>query len=504
MVHHQDFTPYGIAGEAGMSDPAQAGTATCLSDNNDLGSLFEDSQDEQAYPISEQGLANTDGPEDRESQAKYAYPSLEQARAIQGYSNDKFWHGNDATAPAPAPAPGHAASGMGFIQSAYENFQQPFVPDSYQKRKRVGEDNGDNRELEHSASPLLKCRKTKPSPEEDQLARESEMWAPGEVAKEDKPRTTGAIADARELGTHLAAPRSELPTKRSHHKRYPHVSRSAICASLELTTEAFGLLQAGAKAFMLDPKFPKRSACVGTRGKNETERTGLDLLTVVDEFLDDEGWGERLFSEGSIGEEGEARKLTWPKMKMKLRSLVIPVVRVAVSNEKARLYGIESRRKQRTSVTSAEVTPQPDRARLESVTPAPTRNGADVKLDDNHSTVDAKGYELPHSFAVGSPASSNGTHIRYLVNLMQHGHRLVPEITPAPNTCLGFPSLVEYINRLMDTASKEVSSIDFLVPTGMVNVKNEEDWKGAIASIEQTEWMNGEVKCVVVVIDKEQ
>ncbi|KAI9048897.1 hypothetical protein LZ554_006751 [Drepanopeziza brunnea f. sp. 'monogermtubi'] len=499
MAHHQDFTPYGVAGEAGMSDPAQAGTATCLSeDNNDLDSLFGDFQDEQAYPISEQGLGNTDGPEyldDGESQANYAYPSHEQARAIQGYSNNDIWHSNgtDASAPAQAPAPRHAASGMGFEQSAYGNFQQTLVPDSYQKRKRVVEDNGDDRELEHSASLVLKCRKTKPSPEEDQLAPEYEMWAPGEVAKEDKPRTTGAIADAR-----------ELPTKLSHRKRYPHAPRSAICASLELTTEAFMLLQAGAKAFMLDPEFPQRRACVGTRGKNETERTGLDLWAVVDEFLDDERWGERLFSEGSVGEEGEARKLTWPKMKMKLRSLVIPVVRLAVSNEKARLYAIKTRHKRRTPVTSAKVTPQPDRARLESVTPAPTRNGADVKLDDNHSTVDAKGYELPDSFAAGSPASSNGTHVRYLVNLMQHGRRLVPEITPAPNTCPGFPSLVEYIHRLMDTESKEVSSIDFLVPTGMVNVKNEDDWKGAIASIQQTEWMNGVVKCVVVVVDKEQ
>lgn len=69
----------------------------------------------------------------------------------------------------------------------------------------------------------------------------------------------------------------------------------------------FTRLQARAKGFMYDPKFPERSACVAFRDNAETAM----LFEHVRVFLEEEGWGERLFS-------GQNRKLKWPEEKEEL------------------------------------------------------------------------------------------------------------------------------------------------------------------------------------------
>jgi len=64
--------------------------------------------------------------------------------------------------------------------------------------------------------------------------------------------------------------------------------------------------------------------------------------------------------------------------------------------------------------------------------------------------------------------------------------------------------LVQHIHNMMDGLSQEQqpSSIKVLGPTGLVNVNGEDSWRGAIASVLQTEWMDGEVKFVIQVVDK--
>lgn len=90
---------------------------------------------------------------------------------------------------------------------------------------------------------------------------------------------------------------------------------SKLFTSLELTAESFLHLQAAAKAYMLDETFPERSDCVGNRGRGDTDMVKLKLFGCVKAFLEDEGWGDRCFSEHAEG--GEFRKLKWPQMKNK-------------------------------------------------------------------------------------------------------------------------------------------------------------------------------------------
>lgn len=92
---------------------------------------------------------------------------------------------------------------------------------------------------------------------------------------------------------------------------------SSVFTKLEISPEDFITLQAAAKDYMLDPNHPDRSACVGSKGKRDSDMTKLKLYSCVRNFLADEaeggeGWGERLF--GKDSPSGATRKWMWPQM----------------------------------------------------------------------------------------------------------------------------------------------------------------------------------------------
>jgi len=81
---------------------------------------------------------------------------------------------------------------------------------------------------------------------------------------------------------------------------------------------------------------------------------------------------------------------------------------------------------------------------------------------------------------------------------MQDGRRLKPKFTLNPSSCPGFASLIQHILAFLDSSgSQRLSSVKVLGPNGLSDVGDEDSWRGAIASIKEHEWMDGEVKCVV-------
>ncbi|KAL1997664.1 hypothetical protein VTN02DRAFT_1159 [Thermoascus thermophilus] len=119
---------------------------------------------------------------------------------------------------------------------------------------------------------------------------------------------------------------------------------SKLFASLELSPENFLHLQAAAKAYMLDEKHPERRDCVGQRGKGDTEMVKLRLWNCVRHFLEVEGHGERFFGENVVNEGMGPRQYVWPRDQHKIISLVIPLLRRMVTNERQRQYAIETRK----------------------------------------------------------------------------------------------------------------------------------------------------------------
>ena len=165
-----------------------------------------------------------------------------------------------------------------------------------------------------------------------------------------------ALGDARAAGVHSAAALFRQTTNSS--RKYTRPPMSQLFYSLQLNAESFLHLQAAAKTYMLDPTHPERQNCVGNRGKGDNDMVKLRLFNCVRDFLTD-GIGEKFFGETAPGRvtyskdgsdvpiEIAANKdkcFTWPRDGNKIVSLVTPLMRRMVTNERQRMYAIETRK----------------------------------------------------------------------------------------------------------------------------------------------------------------
>ncbi|KAH0538768.1 hypothetical protein FGG08_004656 [Glutinoglossum americanum] len=151
-----------------------------------------------------------------------------------------------------------------------------------------------------------------------------------------------AMSDARAAGVHSAAALFRRPSASS--KKYTRPPMSKLFSSLELSPENFLHLQAAAKGFMLDKNYPERQDCVGSRGKGDTDMVKLRLYNCVKDFLEKEGNGEKFFGKNVVPEGSKKRKFVWPAQKNRIISLVTPLLRRMVTNERQRQYAIETRK----------------------------------------------------------------------------------------------------------------------------------------------------------------
>ncbi|KAJ5660334.1 hypothetical protein N7507_006785 [Penicillium longicatenatum] len=150
-----------------------------------------------------------------------------------------------------------------------------------------------------------------------------------------------SLNEARAVGVHSAAALFRQP---SSNKKYTRPPMSKLFASLELSPENFLHLQAAAKGYMLNDEYPERRDCVGQRGKGDTEMVKLRLWNCVRHFLEAEGNGDRFFGENVVNEGMGPRTYIWPRDQQKIISLVIPLLRRMVTNERQRQYAIETRK----------------------------------------------------------------------------------------------------------------------------------------------------------------
>lgn len=166
-----------------------------------------------------------------------------------------------------------------------------------------------------------------------------------------------ARSEARAAGVHSAAALFRKPMARTT-KKYTRPPMSKLFMSLQLSPENFLHLQAAAKSYMLDPAHPERRDCVGNRGKGDIDLVKLRLFNCVKEFLDD-GVGEHFFGENvlapsesegmsaaaALGEESPGvRQWFWPRDATKIVTLVTPLLRRMVTNERQRVYAVETRK----------------------------------------------------------------------------------------------------------------------------------------------------------------
>ncbi|EGD95999.1 hypothetical protein TESG_03460 [Trichophyton tonsurans CBS 112818] len=174
------------------------------------------------------------------------------------------------------------------------------------------------------------------------------------------------ISDARAAGVHSAVALFRQPSASSKKATRPPMSK--MFTSLGLSPESFLHLQAAAKQYMLDENHPERRDCVGQRGRGDTEMVKLRLWSCVRDFLDREGNGLRYFGEHVENDGGSPDRMIWPRDDQRIISLVTPLLRRMVTNERQRQYAIEIRKggnsedKSKRNSGSTTTNPIPDSA----------------------------------------------------------------------------------------------------------------------------------------------
>lgn len=337
---------------------------------------------------------------------------------------------------------------------------------------------------------------------EARLAREREIWGDEEESVNDidfersYDHDPHAVSQARAIGVHSAAALFRKPTAAS--KKYTRPPMSRMFLSLELDPEEFLHLQAAAKNYMLDPEHPERKACVGSRGGADSAIIKLKLFECVKYFMDELGWGEKYWGAHSAKKEIKNRKLIWPKYSNRIISLTTPLLRRIVTNERQRLYAIESRSKDprnkhtREKEISAYVSSQPLQI--------------DPKLDLYHYNINeafgASSHDKqPIDGAVAAEAATTyetvvGGNMLYHISVMSNGQRVRPRLDIAPSKYLSYSSLVQQIHDVIN--ENEVHfGIQVLDATGLVRVGSEEQWKDVLKNINTNVWMDGDVRIVV-------
>ncbi|RDW71140.1 hypothetical protein BP6252_07703 [Coleophoma cylindrospora] len=355
--------------------------------------------------------------------------------------------------------------------------------------------------------------------DQEQLARERAIWGEED---EDSPstfefRTTAAevAEDARNAGVHSAAALFRKPTAAS--KKYTRPPMSKLFTSLELTPEQFLHLQAAAKAYMLDERHPERGESVGHRGRGDTDMIKLKLFGCVKAFLDEEGWGERCFGEKSPG--AETRKLRYPQMKNKIISLITPLLRRMVTNERQRLYALSTRKQNNAARANGSKSASPD---LQS-TPTPkqiqrhdstsgvpqgsqVRQGSAAPLGQYHPELDPEliGYDTagnpqykPNARLSITDMPSDQADVRFHINLLQEGQRIKPKLILTKVTCPGLPSLLQHLQKLAgEDANGSSFEVKVLGTSGLISIENQTQWDAAVKQVRETDWMDGDLRVI--------
>jgi hypothetical protein len=250
------------------------------------------------------------------------------------------------------------------------------------------------------------------------------------------PSGESLLNDARAAGVHSAAALFRRASEKTTTRKYTRPPMSKLFMSLQLSPENFLQLQAQAKSYMLDTTYPERQNCVGNRGKGDTDMVKLRLFNCVRDFLNG-GAGEQFFGEDvekpgerdaieaarALGEDNalsSEERLAWPRDGNKIISLVTPLMRRMVTNERQRMYAIETRKggsKKKDKEESVEVVAQ-------QVNPSPSdhsNQGENVKqrfvpaLDPSLDQVSQT--SRPTSPSISSPTTLGQIHVAYVARL---------------------------------------------------------------------------------------
>lgn len=273
-------------------------------------------------------------------------------------------------------------------------------------------------------------------------------------------------------------------------RKYSRPPMAIMFQNLELVPENFLKLQNDAKTYMLDPAHTDRRDVIGERRQHGGQDLArIRLFNITEAYLNG-GAGERFFGHSAIT-PGYVRTLFWPENSPEIIRQMMPLLRKLVSNERQRLYAAENRKEK---ARKAELYTLPDPPVPE---PPPTI--------DLTSPVRPRFYDLPDL-----PDST-----RLIVNIVRIDERgefkrLVPRFGLNPDICTSVAAMFHEITIklaemrpthpvLLDVNLTVRCAIKAWTQDGLVDIETDADWLVALLTAEGTEWMDGEVRILVIV-----
>lgn len=344
------------------------------------------------------------------------------------------------------------------------------------------------------------------------LVSERAIWGPesdhSENDESSQSYTPLSPSSARAAGVHSAAALFRKPTPAS--KKYTRPPMSKLFMSLELTPEQFLHLQAAAKSYMLDPAHPDRYNCVGSKAKVDTDMVKLKLFNCVEAFLEEEGWGERCWGASAERDPSKTWRLSWLESRNKIITSVTPLLRRMVTNERQRRYAVETRSKDKGGKSATAASPNQHK-----VQPPPQEEKQlppeiDPKLCDYH-------YTLPVSTTHATPLGTlsvrdDSPNISQLMMSFRvvfldphdpievmHSH----DVSSTPNSSQ--QQVRQYIQSWFSDpgiakhfrGTLVIQRVRAHLPEGLKDVGSVGEWENAVKTVQQTVWMNRELKIVV-------
>lgn len=277
-------------------------------------------------------------------------------------------------------------------------------------------------------------------------------------------------------------------------RKYSRPPIAKMFQSLELVPENFLKLQNDAKAWILDPAHPERRDIIGEKrmtGGQDLAR--IRLWSVVEKYLK-EGAGEHYFGHAAVT-PGFVRTIFWPEDSAELTRQMMPLMRKMVTNERQRVYAAESRKEK------ARI------AELNHMPPMPTMS---------MTTVDPAMHAMVSPAGVGDmPTMPPSTQIMTnIVRFDERGEfkRMMPRFNINPDVCTSVAGVVNEIKSKINEPATTQNYPEMLqvnldvrcnikvwTQDGLTGIETDADWLVALLTAEGTEWMDGEVRILVIV-----
>ena len=263
--------------------------------------------------------------------------------------------------------------------------------------------------------------------------------------------------------------------------------------TLELVPENFLKMQNDAKSYMLDTNYLDRRDVIGEKRQHGGQDLArIRLFNHTEAYLK-AGAGERYFGHHAVT-PGYVRTMFWPEDSAEIIRQMMPLLRKMVSNERQRVYAAETRKEKAR------------RAALEREPPMPA-------LDIPATTASTATNATVSPAAIGHMPPST----QIMVNMVRFDERgefkrLMPRFNIDPDVCTSVAAVVNEVkSKLVEPATTQAHpemaqinldascTIKAWTQEGLVDVETDADWLVALLTAEGTEWMDGEVRVLIVV-----